>query len=561
MKAAQTDLAGNVSVLSTGLALTIDTQPPVAPGVPGLDPASDTGALGDKLTQTAAPVIKGTAIANAVVHLYDTNGTTLLGTATADNAGNWSITSSTLSAGVHTLTAKQLDAAGNESAASVALALTIEAPPAPPTAPATVVDGVPVQTQPITLPGGGTGTQIIIPVVTPGRTETTGNANVADIPLATSGQSNLLLAQVPAGFGLSAVGGVSQLAGDPLQQLIAAIVAATPGHTSGDQSHLTGNGVEFLLQLAQTTPLLVQTITPTANSTPFGTLTLTGTSSAVQRTALVIDTTHLPAGSKLALNAVDFAAIIGNADVSINSSGQVVSGDVASQTFTVATGNKSAIFAGGGNDTLAFGPQTTAAAAASSRAGAPGAASTTLLHGGLDNDVAVFAGKQSDYTIQQHEGYLLVAAKAQPSQQALVVNVESLKFADFTVAVVSTDAQRAIAGLYREVLQRQPDYLGFDWWATVQKNGASLGQVAIGIILSVESQKLHPGTFKGDNVHDIDLLYQSIFGRHADSEGMAFWSNAMQQGVSLENVATGLMTSAEMEVHKIGVAQWNFSVA
>jgi hypothetical protein len=560
LKAAQTDLAGNVSVLSTGLALTIDTQPAVAPGAPGLDPASDTGTLGDNLTQTAAPVIKGTAIANAVVHLYDTNGTTLLGTATADNAGNWSITSSTLSAGVHTLTAKQLDAAGNESAASISLSLTIEAPPAPPTTtPSTMIDGVSVQTQSVTLPGGGSGTQIVIPVVAPGRTETTGSANVADIPLATSGQSNLLLAQVPTGFGLSAVGGVSQPAGDPLQQLIAAIVSATPGHTSGDQSHLTGNGVDFLSQLAQTTPLLVQTITPTANSTPSGALTLTGTSSAVQRTALVIDTTHLPAGSKLALNAVDFAAIIGNADVSINSSGQVVTGDVANQTFTVATANNSAIFAGGGNDTLVFGQQT-AAAAASLRAGAPGAASTTLLHGGLDNDVAVFAGNQSDYTIQQHEGYLLVAAKSQPSQQALLINVENLKFADVTVAVESSGAQLAIAGLYREVLQRQPDYLGFDWWATVQKNGASLGQVAIGIILSVESQKIHPGTFNGDSVHDIDLLYQSIFGRHADSEGMAFWSNAMQQGVSLENVATGLMTSAEMEVHKIGVAQWNFSL-
>lgn len=567
LKAAQTDLAGNVSVLSTGLALTIDTQPPVAPGAPGLDAASDTGTLGDNVTQTSAPVIKGTAIANAVVQLYDTNGTTLLGTVTADNAGNWSITSTSLSAGVHTLTAKQLDTAGNQSAASLSLALTIEAPPAPPTppTPTPTVDGVPVQTQPVTLPGGGSGTQIIIPVVTSDRSETSGNANVADIPLATSGQGNLLLAQVPTGFGLSAVGGVSQPAGDPLQQLIAAIVAATPGHTSGDQSHLTGNGVDFLTQLAQTTPLLVQTITPTANSTPSGTLTLTGTSNIDQRTALVIDTTHLPAGSKLALNAVDFAAIIGSADVSINSSGQVVTGDAASQTFTVATANNSAIFAGGGSDTLVFGQQTAAAtaaaAAASARAGAPGAASTTLLHGGLDNDVAVFTGKQSDYTIQQHEGYLLVAAKAQPSHQALLINVESLKFADVTMAVESSGAQLAIAGLYREVLQRQADYLGFDWWATAQKNGASLGQVAIGIILSAESQGLHPGTFNGNNVHDIDLLYQSIFARHADSEGMVFWSNAMQQGLSLENVANELMTSAEMEVHKIGVAQWNFSVA
>jgi VCBS repeat-containing protein len=562
LKAAQTDLAGNVSVLSTGLALTIDTQPPVAPGTPALDPASDTGTLGDNITQTTTPVIKGTAIANAAVTLYDTNGTTVLGTTTADNAGNWSITSSSLSVGAHTLTAKQQDAAGNESAASISLSLTIEAPPQPPTTPnqPTVIDGVPVQSQSTTLPGGGSGTQIVIPVVTPGRTETTGNASVADIPLATSGQGNILLAQLPAGFGLTSVGGVSQPAGDPLQQLIAAIVAATPGHTSGDQGHLTGNGVDFLSQLAQSTPLLVQTITPTATTTPSGTLTLTGTSSAVQRTALVIDTTHLPAGSKLALNAVDFAAIIGSADVSINSSGQVVTGDTANQTFTVATANNSSIFAGGGSDTLVFGQRTTAAAGAPLRAAAVGDSSTTLLHGGLDNDVAIFAGNQSDYIIQQHEGYLVIAAKAQPQQQALLINIESLKFADATVAVESRDAQTAIAGLYREVLGRQADYLGMDFWATAEKNGKSLGQIAIQIIESVESQSLNNGAFNGNAAHDVELLYQSIFGRHSEAAGLTFWTHLMDQGLSLESVANGFMHSAEMELHKVGIANWDFSL-
>lgn len=558
LKAAQTDLAGNVSVLSTGLALTIDTLPPVAPGTPALDPASDTGTLGDNRTQTSAPLIKGTAIANAVVKLYDSNGTTVLGTATADNSGNWSITSSSLSAGVHTLTARQQDAAGNESTASVSLSLTIEARPTTPTTPPTVVDGVSVQSQPITLPGGGSGTQIIVPVVATGRDETSGNASVADIPLATSGQGNILLAQLPVGFGLSAVGGVSRPAGDPLQQLIAAIVAATPGHTSGDQGHLTGNGVDFLSQLAQSTPLLVQTITPTASTTPSGTLTLTGTSNEGQRTALVIDTSHLPAGSKLALNAVDFAAVIGSADVSINSSGQVVTGDAASQTFTVAPANNSSIFAGGGSDTLVFGQRTTAASGAPLRAAGVGDTTTTLLHGGLGDDTAVFVGKQADYTIQQHEGHLLVVSNAQPQQQALLINIESLQFADATVAVEHRDAQSAIAGLYREVLQRQADYRGFDFWATAEKNGVSLGRIAVEIIMSPESQGLNTGAFNGNIGHDVELLYQSIFGRHSDAEGLAFWTNAMNHGVSLEGVATNFLMSDEMQLHKIGVAQWDF---
>ena len=75
------------------------------------------------------------AEAGATVTLYDTNGTTVLGTATADGSGNWSITSSTLGDGGHTLTAKQTDMAGNVSAASAGLVVTIDTVAAAPSAP------------------------------------------------------------------------------------------------------------------------------------------------------------------------------------------------------------------------------------------------------------------------------------------------------------------------------------------------------------------------------------------------------------------------------------------
>src|SRR5262249_42750985 len=53
------------------------------------------------------------------IKVYD--GTTLVGTATANANGAWSTTTSTLSSGSHALTAKAADAAGNVSAASTAV--------------------------------------------------------------------------------------------------------------------------------------------------------------------------------------------------------------------------------------------------------------------------------------------------------------------------------------------------------------------------------------------------------------------------------------------------------
>ncbi len=127
LTAKQTDLAGNTSVASAGLAVTIDTAA-VAPSAPDLTAATDTGASStDNITNVTTPVFSGSgAEAGATVTLYDTNGTTVLGSAIADGLGNWSITSTPLTGGSHTLTAKQTDLAGNTSVASAGLAVTID---------------------------------------------------------------------------------------------------------------------------------------------------------------------------------------------------------------------------------------------------------------------------------------------------------------------------------------------------------------------------------------------------------------------------------------------------
>ncbi|MGF7178173.1 Ig-like domain-containing protein [Azospirillum doebereinerae] len=117
------DLAGNTSVASGGLVVTVDLTAPDAPGALLL--ASDSGTPNDNRTRVGTPAITGTAEAGSTVRLYE--GATLLGTGTADaSTGAWTIVSSTLGEGAHTLTARAVDAAGNTGAASAALAVTID---------------------------------------------------------------------------------------------------------------------------------------------------------------------------------------------------------------------------------------------------------------------------------------------------------------------------------------------------------------------------------------------------------------------------------------------------
>lgn len=98
------------------------------PGAPDLAAASDSGVSNtDNITSDTTPTFTGTAEAGATVKLYDTDGTTEIGSGTADGSGNWSITTSALAFGPHTVTAKIWDAVNSKLGnASDSLQITID---------------------------------------------------------------------------------------------------------------------------------------------------------------------------------------------------------------------------------------------------------------------------------------------------------------------------------------------------------------------------------------------------------------------------------------------------
>ncbi len=125
LKLKVSDAAGNDGP-STSQAFVLDTSAPSAPAAPDMTSGTDSGiSTSDDITNDDTPTFSGTAESGSSVTLYDSDGTTILGTATAAG-GNWSITASTLAAGNHTLTARATDVAGNVSGASSGLAITVD---------------------------------------------------------------------------------------------------------------------------------------------------------------------------------------------------------------------------------------------------------------------------------------------------------------------------------------------------------------------------------------------------------------------------------------------------
>jgi nitrous oxidase accessory protein NosD len=120
-----TDAAGNTSTASTAYSVVVDTTAPGAPTGLSLDATTDSGTQGDGITNFPQVKIDGTAEPGSRVTLYDSNGTTVLGSGTADaTTGVFGITTSVLSSGTHSITATATDAAGNTGPASTAYAVT-----------------------------------------------------------------------------------------------------------------------------------------------------------------------------------------------------------------------------------------------------------------------------------------------------------------------------------------------------------------------------------------------------------------------------------------------------
>lgn len=119
--AKMSDVAGNVSA-SDPVNVRIDSIAPNTPTVTSFSP--DSNIVGDGLTNANQITLAGMAEAGSQVQVFD--GKDLIGTVTATTAGTWSLTTAALIDGSHAFSAKATDAAGNVSALSSTLTVTVD---------------------------------------------------------------------------------------------------------------------------------------------------------------------------------------------------------------------------------------------------------------------------------------------------------------------------------------------------------------------------------------------------------------------------------------------------
>ncbi|PPL00361.1 Ig-like domain-containing protein [Parapedobacter indicus] len=132
LTATATDAAGNVSLASPALEITIDVTAPVKPAAPKLAPVSDSGESNTdnmtNLTDLSLQGAAGSVEAGARIHVRsDVDGGLANGTANAD--GSWSLNVMGLAATTHQLQFNATDAAGNTGVYSDPLTVVIDDTP------------------------------------------------------------------------------------------------------------------------------------------------------------------------------------------------------------------------------------------------------------------------------------------------------------------------------------------------------------------------------------------------------------------------------------------------
>lgn len=110
---------------------------------------------------------------------------------------------------------------------------------------------------------------------------------------------------------------------------------------------------------------------------------------------------------------------------------------------------------------------------------------------------------------------------------------------DYTVS----EAQRAITELYVGIFNRAPDPEGLAYWTDkLVIDGADIDVVRAAFVSSIEWQE---GVGQSTNAQVVFHLYESLFEREPEPDGLEFWVTALDEGrVTVDEIVKNLLDAA-----------------
>ena len=175
--------------------------------------------------------------------------------------------------------------------------------------------------------------------------------------------------------------------------------------------------------------------------------------------------------------------------------------------------------------------------------------------GGAGTDTVLMNIPSSYFIVNQTKNGMVTTIVAPgTSVNGLVdtfTNIERLQFTDKTLAIDLNGNAGQAYRLYQAAFNRIPDKAGLGYWIGQLDSGAeTLNHAAAGFVNSVEFKKLY-----GDNITDnafMTALYNNVLHRNPDQAGFDYWNGRIKAGMTRPDILASFSESTENIAQVIG---------
>jgi hypothetical protein len=151
-------------------------------------------------------------------------------------------------------------------------------------------------------------------------------------------------------------------------------------------------------------------------------------------------------------------------------------------------------------------------------------AGNNAVDGGAGIDTVVYSGSRVGFTVKKADWGFDVTDNAGSNGHDSLINVERVQFDDGYVAIDENAAQ--IYRLYSAAFGRPSDTVGMGFWISAMDNGSSLNLVARSFMTGQPEFDQKYGTDPSDATF-VTQLYHNVLGRDPDAQGYDFWMTAL----------------------------------
>jgi hypothetical protein len=161
-------------------------------------------------------------------------------------------------------------------------------------------------------------------------------------------------------------------------------------------------------------------------------------------------------------------------------------------------------------------------------------AGNNAIDGGAKIDTVVYAGSRAAFDVQQADWGFDVTDHSGSNGHDALINVERIQFDDGYVAIDNNAA--SIYRLYSAAFGRASDKVGMGFWISAMDNGYNINQIALSFMTGQPEFDQKYGTNPSDDTF-VMQLYHNVLGRDPDASGYDFWMNALANTPASNKIA------------------------